>query len=172
MINLDPVIIDDLSVFALRKEVRIAAARTCDIGSRQRVEVQYRSRYRVNPVIRDLVVGKVQARERVFDSAATGEGREITIARPCGRHGRCKRERDVVALSQIIVKEEGAILEDRAADCAAELMNLLNGFIRDEAVAATDSQSAITFEYRVKSIERRVLAVVVERPVKLDWCPI
>jgi len=73
----------------------------------------------------------------------------------------------IVALSQVIVKEEGAILEDGATDGAAEFMNLLHGFVRYEGVTATDGQGAITFQNRVKRIERRILAVVITRPMKL-----
>ena len=42
-------------------------------------------------------------------------------------------------------------------------MNLLHRFVWDETVAARDGIGAVAFEHRVESIERRVLAVVIQR---------
>ena len=161
------VVVDDFAVHAQREVVIVTAAGAGDVSGRQRVKVQYLLRDGVYAVGRDAVAGEVLPGQRVFDAAASGEGREVAVARADRRHVGGERKRQVIALPQVVVEEEGAVLEDAPADRAAEFMRLLHGLVRDEAVAALDGLGAAALEDRVEGVERRVAAIVVERAVEV-----
>src|SRR5205807_6900730 len=75
----------------------------------------------------------------------------------------------MIALSEIVKEEKCLVLDDRAANSAAKFMNLLNGFGKWTQVsdAAINRIATISFQNRMVSIERRILAVVITRAVKL-----
>ena len=98
-----------------------------------------------------------------------GKTVEVAVTRSGSRDGRTRREWQVIPLAQVIKKEERLVLNDGPADGTAEFMNLLNSFLERIQVghALRYSNSAITFQHRMIGVERRILAVVIKRAVKV-----
>ena len=75
----------------------------------------------------------------------------------------------MVTLSQIVEEEKGLVLDYWSTKGATKFVDLLNGFCKWRQVfdASRDRVTTIPLEYRVISIQCRILSVVISRTVKL-----
>src|SRR6267378_1283068 len=72
----------------------------------------------------------------------------------------------MIALAEVIKKEEEFVVDNRPTDSEPKLMNLLDSLVRYEGVATRYGQRPVALEHRMKRIKCRVLSIVVTRPVE------
>ncbi len=113
---------------------------------------------------------ELQPGHRVFDRCA--EFREVADSRFCRGHNALEEVRNVISLSQVITKEESAVLDDRTSEGAAELPYVNLGFWNKGKSFCRclslilDQIRALPFQFRVGGIQGVGLAVEISAAVE------